>query len=210
MPETTTPEPAALREPSGSEPVPRTHEEWVLPDRRVLGLDKRTLGPGIALLVIWFIWAHVTPFINEQIELDNPVVAGDVMNLGDGELTFVPAVGWNVESGQRVTDQVVQPPPQTVELSSDLVVYVAKSAPWDGTAEEKLDRMIDINDRKGVLLANDQRGRREHRERRQHPRTACLGGRQRRRRAPRDLRLRNLGGPHRRRDRSDRIARRHP
>ena len=95
------------------------------PDRRVLGLDKRTLGPGIALLVIWFIWAHVTPFINEQIELDDPVVAGDVMNLGDGELTFVPAVGWNVESGQRVTDQVVQPPPQTVELSSDLVVYVA-------------------------------------------------------------------------------------
>ena len=119
------------------------------------------LGPGIALPVIWFIWAHVTPFINEQIELDDPVVAGEVMNLGDGELTFVPAVGWNVESGQRVTDQVVQPPPQTVELSSDLVVYTASSAPWDGTAEELLDRMIDINDRKGVLLANDERGRRD-------------------------------------------------
>ena len=129
------------------------------PDRRVLGLDKRTLGPGIALLVIWFIWAHVTPWINEQIELDDPIVAGDVLNLGDGELTFVPAVGWNLESGQRVTDEVVPPQPQTVELTTDGVVYVARSAPWEGTPEELLDQMIDIDDRKGVLLAIDERGR---------------------------------------------------
>ena len=68
-------------------------------DQRIAGFDRRTIWPGVVLLVVWALWAHVMPWLDEQIAVDNPIVAGDVINLGDGEITFVPAVGWELDSG---------------------------------------------------------------------------------------------------------------
>jgi hypothetical protein len=126
-----------------------------------LGLDKRTIWPGIALLVIWFVWAHAVPWIDHQIDLDDPIVAGDVINLGAGELTFVPAVGWNLESGTRLTegDEDRVAVPTTADLSSDLVAYKARSAPWDGTADELVDQMLEVDERLGQLGLADERVR---------------------------------------------------
>jgi hypothetical protein len=136
-------------------------DSWVPPDQRILGLDKRSLWPAIALLVIWFVWAHAMPWINEQIELDAPIVAGDVVDLGGGEYVFVPTVGWNLEAGVLVRDgersrAVV---PATGIVATEGVVYKARSAPWDGSPDELLDQMIDLDDRLNVLIAADERGR---------------------------------------------------
>lgn len=136
-------------------------DTWVPPDRRVLGLDKRSIWPAVALLAIWLIWAHAMPWINDQVELDAPIVAGDVIDLGGGEFVFTPAVGWNLDAGTLVKEgepsRAAVPTNATVTI--DGVVYTARSAPWEGTPDELVDQMIDINERLEVLVAADERGR---------------------------------------------------
>jgi len=141
-------------------PHPR-RDDWVPADERVAGFDRRTIWPGVVLLVVWALWAHAMPWINEQIEVDNPIVAGDVVNLGFGELTFVPAVGWQLESGVLLTEgnEEAATIPGAARLSSDVVSYSAKSGNWDGTAEELADQMIDVNENLDLLLAKDEQGR---------------------------------------------------
>ena len=144
-------------------PVPedRMPDDWVPADERVAGFDRRPIWPGVVLLIVWALWAHVMPWINDQIEIDNPIVAGDVINLGFGEVTFVPAVGWQLERGVLLTEgnEDAASIPAIALLSSDVVSYSAKSGPWEGTAEELADQMIDINDNLDNLLATDEQGR---------------------------------------------------
>jgi len=101
------------------------------------------------------------PWINDQIEVDNPIVAGDVINLGLGELTFVPAVGWDLVGGVLLTEgnEDAVGIPSSALLSSGVVSYSAKSGNWDGTAEELADQMIDVNENLDNLLATDEQGR---------------------------------------------------
>ena len=149
-----------LPAPSGSEPVQRPPEDRVPADQRVAGLDRRTIWPGAVLLIVWALWAHVMPWINDQIEVDNPIIAGDVINLGFGDVTFVPAVGWQLESGVLLTDgnEDAASVPSSARLSSDVVSYTASSGNWDGTAEELVDQMIDVNENLDLLLAKDEQG----------------------------------------------------
>jgi hypothetical protein len=139
----------------------RASDDRVPADERVAGLDRRTIWPGAVLLIVWALWAHVMPWINEQIEVDNPIVAGDVVNLGFGEVTFVPAVGWQLESGVLLTEgnEDAASVPSSARLSSDVVSYSASSGNWDGTAEELADQMIDVNENLELLLAKDEQGR---------------------------------------------------
>lgn len=160
MTETETPGAVALPAPSSTDPLRRAPDDRVPADERVAGFDRRTILPGVVLLVVWALWAHVMPWINDQIEVDNPIVAGDVVNLGFGEVTFVPAVGWQLESGVLLTEGNEDVPfPSSARLSKDVVSYSAKSGPWDGTAEELADQMIEINDNLDNLLASDEQGR---------------------------------------------------
>jgi hypothetical protein len=139
-------------------PVP---DDWVPADERVAGFDRRTIWPGAVLLLVWALWAHGVPAINGQLEVDNPIVAGDVVNLGQGEVTFVPAVGWDLQSGELMTEGDNSAPavPASALLSSDVVSYSAKSGNWDGTTAELADQMIDVNDSLDQLLAKDEQGR---------------------------------------------------
>ena len=151
----TLPQPPIVR-PNSAPPTDR-----VPADQRVAGFDRRTIWPGVVLLVVWALWAHVMPWIDDQIEVDNPIVAGDVINLGFGEVTFVPAVGWQLESGVLLTEgnEDAASIPTSALLSSDVVSYSAKSGNWDGTAEELADQMIDVNENLDLLLAKDEQGR---------------------------------------------------
>lgn len=117
-------------------------------DQRILGIDKRTIWPGVVLLIVWALWSQVMPWIDDQVELDNPIVAGDVVNLGFGEVTFVPAVDWDLLAGVLLTEgnEDAASVPASATLLSETVSYSAKSGNFDGTPEELLDRMIDIND----------------------------------------------------------------
>jgi hypothetical protein len=131
---------------------------WVPVDRRVAGFDRRTIWPGVVLLVVWFTWSHITPWVNEQITSDDPIEQGDVIDLAEGNLTFVPTEGWNLDSGLRVgtpgRERVALPSDTT--LSSDTVVYTVHVGPWDGTDEELLDRVIDLDD---TLIGEREQGR---------------------------------------------------
>mgnify|MGYP003382141407 CR=1 FL=1 len=139
---------------------PRPGPDRVPIDERVGGLDRRSFWPGIVMLVVWAIWAHAMPWIDNQISLDDPIVAGDVINLSQGELTFVPAVGWNLDSGLRVSDGADRVGvPSSSAVSSDLVSYSVAVGPWEGTPDELLDRMLKINEGLDNLIAKDEQGR---------------------------------------------------
>jgi hypothetical protein len=129
-------------------------------DQRILGIDKRSIWPGVVLLIVWALWSQVMPWINDQIEVDNPIVAGDVINLGDGEVTFIPAVGWDLVAGALLVEgDVTTTIPTTATLVSETVSYSAKSGSWDGTAEELVDQMIDVNEAVDELTVKDEQGR---------------------------------------------------
>ena len=144
-------------------PVPdgRVTSDRVPADQRILGIDKRTIWPGVVLLVVFLLWSQLMPWINDQVALDNPIVAGDVINLGNGEVTFIPAVGWDLLSGTLLTDgnEGAAPIPSSATLLSDTVSYSAKSRNWDGTAEELLDQVIDINESLDELGLKDEQDR---------------------------------------------------
>ena len=65
------------------------------------------------------------PWVNNQINLDNPIVAGDVINLGNGEVTFIPAVGWDLLSGTLLADgnEDAASIPSSATLLSETVSY---------------------------------------------------------------------------------------
>lgn len=141
-----------------AEPPP---EDWVPADQRVAGFDRRTIWPGVVLLIVWALWAHVTPWIDGQIGVDNPIEAGDVINLGDGQVTFVPAVGWDLVSGTLLIEgkEGAASIPASAVLSSDVVGYSAKSGNWEGGPEKLLDRTIDIDESLDQLIAKNEQGR---------------------------------------------------
>jgi hypothetical protein len=125
----------------GSAP-PGAPDDWVPVEHRFAGLDRRTIAPALFVLVLAFICATVLPAIDAAIEPDNPVKAGDVMNLGSG-LTLVPAEGWNVVTGLRVSDQTNVPATGTappVELSNGSVVFRVTLGPFRGDANQLLDQ----------------------------------------------------------------------
>jgi hypothetical protein len=141
-------------------PDDRRPGDWVPADQRILGIDKRTIWPGLVLLIVWFVWSQAMPWINDQVEVDNPIVAGDVINLGNGEVTFVPAVGWDLVAGALLVEgDVTTTIPTTATLVSETVSYSAKSGSWDGTAEELVDQMIDVNEAVDELTVKDEQGR---------------------------------------------------
>ena len=160
MTEAETPPSVPLPAPSGSEPVQRAPEDRVPADQRIFGIDRRTIWPGVVLLVVFLLWSQAMPWIDDQIELDNPIVAGDVINLGNGEVTFVPAVGWDLLSGTLLVEgDTTTSVPTSATLLSDTVSYSAKSGNWDGTAEELLDQVIDVNESLDDLGVKDEQDR---------------------------------------------------
>ncbi len=162
MTETETPGSVPLTAPSGSEPVHRPPEDRVPADQRVAGLDRRTIWPGAVVLIVWASWAHAMPWIDSQIEVDNPIVAGDVINLGFGEVTFVPAVGWQLESGVLLTEgreQAAAVPASATLLSGRRVLQrqfgqLRRDARGVGRPDDRCQRQPGH-----LLLAKDEQGR---------------------------------------------------
>ena len=155
----TTTESTTIDQPPGGDAISLPPpDDWVPVEERVLGFDKRTLWPGLVVLAVWALWVHVVPAINDAIDFDNPVVAGDVVDLGNEELTFVPAVGWNLENGVLLDEEGIVP----VALGSgvalvteDAIGFDVQTAFWDGDAEALLDQVLDIDDALDTVVAAD-------------------------------------------------------
>ena len=121
-------------------------EDWVPVEHRILGIDKRTIAPALAVLVFMVLMAVVLPNIDESVEYDDPIVAGDVMDLVGGTLTFVPAEGWNRVDGSLVGEGPAESVGSVSIVVVDDVVVSVTTGEFDGTPDELLDQINELND----------------------------------------------------------------
>ena len=86
----------------------------------------------------------VLPFIDATVSYDT-AKAGDVIEV-QGDVTFVPEAGWAITSGIRAGD-----PPRSgyrpiATLSDGGVIFVLRTAPFDGDANALLDQITTTSD----------------------------------------------------------------
>ncbi|WP_127500790.1 hypothetical protein [Actinoplanes solisilvae] len=115
---------------------------WVPVEHRWLGLDRRQLKPAIFVLVVALLLIYGWPALNAVVPWDNPIKAGDVLDLGDGA-TAVPPVGWQLEDGALVSDNTgVSATRDTVRLAMGGATINMIGASFDGSASQFLDQVI--------------------------------------------------------------------
>ena len=119
-------------------------------DQRWLGMDKRGLPYALVALGLIALLTRIVPAINDAVAWDDPVEAGDVLDLGAG-ITLTPPVGWQVEDGVLTSSS--GPVPVSSSSATALVVDGTTSisvtnGSWDGTPDELLDQKerIEAND----------------------------------------------------------------
>jgi hypothetical protein len=112
---------------------------------RFFGIDKRTIPFAAAAVAVWLLWTIVLPQIDERIAWDDPIRAGQRIQVTD-DVTFAPAEGWGLLSGLRTTDVTssgLRAAPQ-VALTNDGVSFYVKPGAWDGTPRALLDQVTRI------------------------------------------------------------------
>jgi len=143
-------------------PTPDRYEpddRWVPVDRRWFGLDRTTILPAAIVLAVAIVMSIVIPQINDAVSYDDPVVAGDVMELQYG-ITFVPAPGWGITDGVREADAPVTgsfPPRAT--LVNGGAMFTVYTAPFAGDANALLEQIKETSDalatEKSLRLSDD-------------------------------------------------------
>lgn len=134
-------------------------EGWVPVEQRWLGLDRRTIPPALVVIGLWLVMVIVPASLNQAVEYDDEVVAGDVMQLG-ARVTFVPTPGWGIEEGLRASDATNsgEYPPDAKVVDGDVSLRVI-TAPFDGDAEALLDQIKEttdaLNDEAGFHVVGD-------------------------------------------------------
>jgi hypothetical protein len=120
-------------------------------------MDRRTLLPAglVALLVALTFW--ILPAIDEQVSLDDPIGAGDVIQVGQN-VQFDPATGWNLESGLRAGTSTSGNYPESSTLTKDGVTFTVTTGSFDGTPRDLLDQLKKNNDKFGPDAADIQTG----------------------------------------------------
>jgi hypothetical protein len=126
--------------------APVRPDDWVPVDRRLFGIDKRTILPSLAVLALVMVLAVALPQVDESVAYDDPIVEGDVIDLVGGELTFVPAEGWNRIDGSLVGEGTVEAVGSVSTVTfGDASVSITTGA-FDGTPDELLDQINDVNE----------------------------------------------------------------
>ncbi len=121
-------------------------EDWVPVEHRILGIDRRTIAPALGVLALVVILAVVLPAVDESVAYDDPVAAGDVMDLVAGKLTFVPAEGWNRVDGSLVGEGTVEAVGSVSAVVIEDVSVSITTGEFDGTPDELLDQINDVNE----------------------------------------------------------------
>ncbi|MFJ7617423.1 hypothetical protein DBV08_13070 [Rhodococcus sp. KBW08] len=130
-------------------PPPARYEpddRWVPVDRRWFGLDRTTILPAAIVLAVAIVMSIVIPQINDAVSYDDPVVAGDVMELQYG-ITFVPAPGWGITDGVREADTPVTGSfPPRAALVNGGAMFTVYTAPFTGDAQALLEQIKKTSD----------------------------------------------------------------
>jgi hypothetical protein len=159
MTATTTAQPAdgAVDAQAGSRTDDRERSEFdddnfVPVERRVLGLDRRTVPMALVVIGLVVLATVALPLVDQFVKTDNTTKAGDVLLLaGANELTMAAPTGWDL-GGVRVGEATSVGTPSKTTLSSDGVTVTVKVAAFDGTAVDLMDRVDDLNVRQEDAL----------------------------------------------------------
>jgi hypothetical protein len=112
-------------------------------EHRLLGLDRRQLPLALGILAVILVMTVVLPAIEHAVSWDDPVRAGDVIDMGSG-IRFVPPVGWQLEQGARVGDEpgtgVTGAQIEALLVDGGVQVAVEASS-FDGDADALLDQV---------------------------------------------------------------------
>jgi hypothetical protein len=119
---------------------------WVPADERLFGLDRRTIAPTLTVFVLVIVMSVVLPVINALVPYDDIVKAGDVVEL-EGDVTFVPEVGWGITSGVRAGDVPLSGEyPAIATVEDGQVKFTVRTAPFHGDANKLLDQIETTSD----------------------------------------------------------------
>ncbi|WP_433384296.1 hypothetical protein ACQPZX_23550 [Actinoplanes sp. CA-142083] len=113
---------------------------WVPVERRLLGLDKRTLPPALAVVLLFAIAVWALPWVNEKVHVDDPIVAGDVIQVGPS-VEFVPAVGSNLVHGLRQGDAGATGYPEQAVVTYEGIGFEVIADAYDGTPAQLLEQI---------------------------------------------------------------------
>lgn len=135
--------------------VPKHH--WVPVEHRLFGLDRRALLPASVVLGIGLVWSIGLPLVNDAVAWDDPIVAGDVIDMGKG-VTFVPPVGWQLTDGVRVGGRSVtgQLTDTSAQVAGGGAQITATGGTFTGDVHTLMDQMtsnLDAADRGFTVTA---------------------------------------------------------
>jgi hypothetical protein len=114
-------------------------------EARILGIDRRTIGPALLVLALAVLMGIVLPAIDSRTAYSHQVEKGDVALLADG-ITLVPAPGWSLASG-ALAGHARSPVGDTfgTELVDGGADFSVQTAPFAGTPSALLTRVDEIN-----------------------------------------------------------------
>jgi hypothetical protein len=124
-------------------PPPRFEpdERWVPADERRFGLDRRTIGPTLAVFALAFVMSVVLPVVNATVPYHDIVKAGDVLEL-EGKVTFVPEAGWGITSGLRAGHAPLSGEyPATATVEDGAMKFTVRTGQFHGDANQLLDQI---------------------------------------------------------------------
>ena len=109
------------------------------------GIDRRTVGPALLVLVLAVLMSVALPSIDSATSYRDQVDRGDVAEIADG-LTLVPAPGWDLATGALVghTRSPVGTA-ATTEVVAGSVEFQVQTAPFHGTPSALLTRVNKID-----------------------------------------------------------------
>ncbi len=116
-------------------------ERWVPADVRWFGLDRRSIGPTLAVFALTIVMSVVLPVVDATVPYHDVVKAGDALEV-EGDVTFVPEAGWGITSGLRAGHAPLSGEyPATATVEDGATKFTVRTGQFDGGANKLLDQI---------------------------------------------------------------------
>ena len=114
-------------------------------EHRWAGLDRRTIGPAAGVLVLALLFAVVLPAVDGAVSQEREVTAGTVLGVGQ-DVTFVPAVGWNIDSGLPAKAAHGLPSALVAKVTTGGTSIEVRTVTWDDDLDALLGRVNELHE----------------------------------------------------------------
>ena len=126
--------------------MPHFAVPYVPVDERWLGLDRRSLPFGLAVVALVLLWVVAVPRLDRATAYDDEVQAGEQFALTESSVV-TPAGGWEVTGGYRVDPEASAQQSGPVQLSSRGVAIVLSTGDFAGTPDALLAQIDKVTTR---------------------------------------------------------------